>query len=233
MAFRRSRARSPRRSFRRSRLRPPNAPQRWQACNFFFDSADTITAAAFLNESVELLKIQEHIAGTGTAARSLEAASRRIELGGMVFNYGWNLIGAANDAPNVSDLWVHGIHLVIDRLDNTGAPSSLPDWIGNQAPVATLPSDAASDDEWPLRVLWRDRHITGQMAGLVSTAATNANLATNHPTRTVNIRLRRYLDDFTGLYFQFYDLFTSSAGANLSVHKWVWGTIYYRWVFGK
>jgi len=72
------------------------------------------------------------------------------------------------------------------------------------------------------------------MAGLVSTPSTNANLSTNHPTRTVNLRLRRFLDDYTGLYFQFYDFFNAQDSEGvLDVQKWVWGTVYYRWVFGK
>jgi len=227
----------PRRSFRRSPprrrfrgVRPVTAPTRWEVCNFFFDSSDTLTDGVFLTESVELLKIQDHLGGVATTtSRGLSAVSRRIELGGIVFDYGWNLEGPANEADLVSSKWQHGIYLVTDRLDENSQPIALPNWSLNAAPVATVPSGAANEDDFPLRIHWRDADIWNQMAGLVSTPVTNANIRSNHPTRTQSLRLRRYLDDHQGLYFQFFDQFVSDGADSLAIHKWVWGTIYYRW----
>jgi len=96
-------------------------------------------------------------------------------------------------------------------------------------PVATVPSGSANEDDFPLRIHWRDADIWNQMAGLVSTPVTNANIRSNHPTRTQSLRLRRYLDDHQGLYFQFFDQFVSDGVDSLGIHKWVGGTIYYRW----
>jgi len=233
MAFRRSRSRAPFRRFRR-RLKPPTAPQHWQAANFFFESQDVITNAVFLTESVELMKIQEHIGSPTTSqSRSLEAMSRRVELGGIVFDYGHKLDGPANesDAPANKQPWM--IRLVTDRLNNASNPTALPDWLTNQAPIATAPTGLSQDDEFPLRTHWRVSDITNNMAGLVSTPSTNANLLTPHPTRTVNLRLRRFLDDYTGLYFQFYDFYSAGGVEGITVYKWVWGTLYYRWVFSR
>jgi len=180
-----------------------------------------------------MLKIQDHIGGAaGTAiGSSLSAISRRIELGGIVFNYGASLVGGAGEADNPSDLWLHGLYLITDRLDSDGQPVSLPNWQQTQPPIATIGSTVTEEDEYPLRVHWRDLHISTSMAGLVATPITNANLLTPHPTRTVSIRLRRFLDDYNGLYFQFYDLFAGGFEDDISIHKWVAGTIYYRWRF--
>jgi len=231
--FRRSSRSFPRRRSFGPRLRPPSGPRRWQAAHFFFDGVDLIESGIFLTESVELLKIQDHIGGAaGTAIGStLSNISRRVELGGIVFNYGHSLIGPADETQNPSDIWLHGLYLVTDRLDSDGQPTSLPNWQQTMSPISTIGSSVTEDDEYPLRVHWRDMHLATSFAGLVSTPTTNANLLAPHPTRTVNLRLRRFLDDFHGLYFQFFDLYSSDPEATLSIHKWVGGTLYYRWRF--
>jgi len=234
MAFRRSRSRAPFRRFRRSRLKPPNAPQHWQAANFFFESQDIITNAVFLTESLELVKIQEHIGSPTTSqSRSLEAMSRRIELGGIVFQYGHMLDGPAaeSDAPANKEVWQ--MRLVTDRLNNAGNPTALPDYLVSQAPITVAPSGLAQDDEFPLRTHWRDGNIMSNFAGLVSTPHTNANLLTPHPTRTVNLRLRRFLDDYTGLFFHFYDFYSAGGTESITIYKWCFGTLYYRWIFSR
>jgi len=224
-------ARRPRRRFNRG-VRQITSPRRWEVCNFFFDSVDTLTDGIFLTESVELLKIIDHVGGASTTTtRGIAAITRKIEVGGLVFNYGWNLDGPAGEADTVGSKWQHGIYLVTDRLDENAQPVSLPNWNINQAPVATAPSSTGAEDIFPMRIHWRDSDIWSNMAGLVSTPVTNANIRNNHPTRTQSLRIRGSLDDYSGLYFQFYDLFISDGADSLSVHKWVWGTLYYRWKF--
>lgn len=235
MPFRR---RSARRSFPRRRrfgggIRRSTEPTRWEVANFFFDSADLLVAPLFLTESVELLKVQDHMGGApGTpVGRSLSAATRRIELGGIVFSYGHSLIGGAGESDNPANLWLHALHLVTDRLDADAQPIALPDWSINQPPIATIPSVDSIEADFPMRIHWRDRDIQANFAGLVSTPSTNATTRSNHPQRTVSLRLRRFLDDQQGLYFQFFDQFAATADEELTIHKWVWGTLYYRWRF--
>lgn len=213
-------------------MRPPIAPQRLQSCNFFFENSEQLTHGTFLNNSVELLKLQDHL-GSGTQGRTLATVARRIEISGMVFNYGWNLVCPADQPEHPADQWIRGIYLVTERLDNFQQPVALPDWTINQAPVTTAPGATGEQADFPLRVHWRDQHLLAGMAGLVATPSTNANQVNTHPSRTVNLRLKRYIDDFTGLYFQFYNLFNAQdVEGTLDVNYWVWGTIYYRLRFG-
>jgi len=239
MAFRRRRTFPKRR--RGPRIRKSTEPTRWETCNFFFDSVDDIDAGGFLNESVELFKIQDHIGGAAGSAvgRSLAAISRRIEIGGVVFSHGVDLVGTdqiSGGFDSSESGYFHGIYLVTDRLDAAGLPVALPDWTTNQAPIATAPSAVSDDDEFPMRVHWRDQFgFAAGAQGLGQTSIQYANWSKSpHPVRTESLRIRRWLDDEQGLYFQFYDFFNgvnADAGAVLTLHKWVWGTVYYRWRF--
>jgi len=217
---------------RRRGLRPPIAPVRWEAANFFFDSAVQLAHGVFTVNSLSLLQIPGH-AGASTQGRVLEGMSRRIELGGIVWNYWFNHIGAADQIEAQGDGWARGHFLVIDRLDITGQPEALPDWTLSNAPIATAPGAANEEVDFPTRILFRDCDFRAGMAGLVATPRDLVNASRTHPGRTHSVRIRRFLDDDHGLFLQFYNLFNAAdAEGNFDVEFGAWGTVYYRWKFG-
>jgi len=211
-------------------LRPPIAPVRWEAANFFFDSADQLAHGVFLNETLDLVKVQGH-AGASTQGRILEGLTRRIELGGVVFNHWFNHIGPADQVEAGGDGWFRGIVLAIDRVDAAGAYVGLANWTLTNAPIATAPGAANEEIDFPTRILWRDFDVRVGMAGLVSTPRDLVNASRNHPGRSTSLRIRRFLDDGHGLHFQFFNLFNAAdAEGTFDVEYGVWGTLYYRWV---
>jgi len=208
--------------------------QRWETANFFFDGSANLEHGVFLNNSVELAKINDHIGGTDVpAATQMANFTRRVEIGGIVWNHWFNLLAAANDSSSVSSVLFRGLVLCTCSLDVASLPNELPDWSDNQAPIATAPSTTAEDVDFPTRVHYREFDAISQLAGLVSTPVTNAAARTVQVQRPHNLRLRRYLDDHHGLYFQFYHLWNSpnATGDDIDVEFGCAGTLYYRWRF--
>lgn len=231
MAYRRSRRSSPRRRFRRQRLKPPTQTTRWETCNFSFDALQSVNpeTTAFLTESVELLKIPEHMGDPADSGVILESLSRRIEIGGIVFNYMLPCPTALAGTWSANGAIDGRLYLVTDRLDTSNQPLALPNWDLNEAPVSVAPT--AEDNQFPTRIHWRDGRL--QLVN-VSSALSFQHPLDTHPTRTQNLRLKRFLDDEHGLYFQFYTRdINRGAGSGYTVFYGVSGTIYYRWVFGR
>lgn len=227
-----ARRRFPRRSFRRfsrARLKPPLAQQKWQWANFAFDAQASLQAGTFLIHSVELLKVADHV-GTGSTGNVFESLTRRIEVGGIVYDFGTGFAGGAGDPDNPSDAYLFGELLVIDRLAISGAPEGLPDWNSTLAPVSTAPT--VEEQDFPTRVLHRYFDRQTSLAGLVSTPLTNGQARYNRPMRTQNLRLRRFLDDRHGLFLNFYHLIDGVSAADTDVDYWAYGSIFYRWRFG-
>jgi len=232
MAYRRSPRRSfSRRRFRRRGLKPPTQTTRWETCNFSFDALQSINPEvnAFLTESVELLKIPEHMGDPADSGTILESIARRIEIGGIVFNY------TLPTATALAGTWsgnaaIDGrLYLVTDRLDATNQPIALPNWDLNEAPVSIAPT--VEDNQFPTRIHWRDA-LFGMCFG--GSTVNDRNPIQTHPIRTQNLRLKRFLDDEHGLYFQFFTRDVNrGAGSGYTVTYAVSGTIYYRWVFGR
>lgn len=217
---------SPRFGARRGRMKQPNAPVRWEVANFRFSAQISTNTGVPVTQTIELLKIAEHTGGSAITNVFLEAATRRIEIGGIVFDHGRKVIGVGGTigtADRISSAQL----LVIDKLDETSAPISLPNWELVQSPVSVNP--IVEENQFPTRILWRNGHI--YYPGLPATSSIASPAADNvvHVTRTQNLRLRRFLDDQHGLYFH---TFCNSVGTHTSftVHDWFWGTIYYRWV---
>jgi len=225
MAFRRSSRRSfSRPRSRRRGLRVAPRPTRWEFCNFFHNDVPSITDNSFQTNLVSLIQIPGHLGGTGTIQRALEAAARKVLIGGIVFRYGQRHVATAGAPTAAGSLFCQST-LWIDRLDGAGAGAALPDWTINQAPVATAPGSLSDEMDFPDRVLWRDNFQVPTAAVLAGSTGVNG-----HDLPQVNLRIKRIIDDTQGLFFNHYT-FANSVGQNPTVDRWVWGHIYYRFVF--
>jgi len=225
MAFRRfsrSRSRSSR-PRRRGLLRSAPRPTRWEFCNFHHNDSVVVVDNTFNTNLVSLLQIPGHLGGTGTIQRALEAVTRKILIGGIVFRYSQRIVATAG-APTAAGSLFCQSSLWIDRLDGAGAGSALPDWLTNQAPVATAPSSLSDEHDFPDRVLWRDNYQIPTAAVLAGSTGVNS-----HDLPQVNMRIKRVIDDTQGLFFNHYT-FANSVGQNPTADRWVWGHIYYRFV---
>lgn len=246
MAFRRfNRFRARRRftSRRRSNLRRPHPPKKYSRANFYVSttvavanqSDNTTNTAVLLARTLNL----GELAGAG---RSFSDQVRGIEIGGVVLDYGITE-GVSdfmvNTWPNV-ELY-SGVTLLSDRLDATGAPvaAASVQWNRVQPPIAqttaATPSSTAEDVDFPLQIHWRrfqpwrrraqalDAPVEGELYGI------DGQFLQMNPT-TLNKRLKLWLDDYHGLFFQF-SFITGpayAAGFPRTFHLFLQGQLYYR-----
>jgi len=176
---------------------------------------------------MSLAQIEDHLYdSTGGSASLLQGQMiRYLEIGGIVWN--WHVF--LNDEP-LATVSAHALAwhaLVVDRLGNTGDPTSIPDFSVNQVPITSASAVSALGQEtlWPMRVLYREQRVfaigigdTGQQAQI-----------SNERPRSKRLRLR--LDDVHGLFFYFSTL--QSVEETVNFTHVVSGSLYYRVIYGR
>jgi len=219
--------------FRRRGLKRPEPTQRWQAANFFTQQTITVDegVATFII-AVEITKILNHLTEDTdpSLATKMGGAYRRLELGGIGFDSGFKQID--NDGESVTEpgfLMYHEL-LVIDALEPVDAfpvTAATFDWTRNQVPINTAPTSNDEDQDSAMRILWRHCYVENTRSG--PGAFLTLNNGSPASQRTKNLRLRRFLDDRTGLYL-IQQVTAQQAALTFShdVIAWAGGTLYWR-----
>lgn len=246
--FRRRRQfrRAPFRRFRRARTHAVVANQVWQRANFFFSEVKTVPNVSDTSTNTVFQLVTGGVLGdqATTTGRALSNAIRRIEVGGVVLWGGARNVDDVTDflvtAPEDNEIYLHTA-LYVDRMNQLGVVPASMNWMRSQVPISSVPSVAAEDWDFPMKMLWRrwsEIGITTQELGNVpegSLAYLNGEtLASQSPFIHLNKRLRIRVDDFQALCFSF-SYCTGPAYAASVQHQyrhWLAGSVYYRTIFG-
>lgn len=243
------------RSFRRrgSGLRLAKAPQRWSTADFFIDSVASLPAGSaaesltFFHVAAQTQIMQSQTFGLAVA---MGAVVRKLHIGGIVFDYGFELEGDAGGggATMADGCFWHTWGLCTDRLltisgnPSQATPASIQNWSPwtSDFPVAAVGGSTPTDESGELnrvqRILWhkthyrqiRPRRIFDDVEGVLYVPQEQLLAPRN---ATVNRRLRLTLDNLSGLFF--YVGTRNSPTGNLQseervTRRWVQGQLYYR-----
>lgn len=222
--------RSSRRVFRRrfAATRKVSAPGKLQACNFFFNT-DLNNLFPGVDFSILELATTGHLQVQGSSSFDIgmENAIKGLELGGIVYNADV-LVNVADTTGDTGSWWIdlYWDSLLTNRqvFPVTTIPNYNPATVvaATQGPVAVPPTHA--DMEYPMRWIHRD---FGQ---LFTSANFDSAGAHARPIR-VNKRLKRRLDDRSGLYLACCARGDGTSSNNANIRFQISGTLYYRWLF--
>jgi len=261
MAFRRGFRRASRSSFRskpRSRgTHVVTKPRRWSVCQLHtvqsFQQPNTPNALTV--RMIHLASIEMALNNTSSTSTEqrvggvLQAIERKLEIGGIVFDYGLVPTGTVDAEWVLEGNEVHSaMHLVTDRLvlssGSSGVlPAALPSWnpfvatfpMGTlQASTPTLDSREATQ---PTRIHWQKhdlielgpRNIINDLEGVLY-VPNEQKVRTR--SGTVNRRLKLRLDDEQGLFLCLSLLNPNSfvmQPSSLTFQWWFRGLLYYRY----
>lgn len=241
MAFRRSFQKF-RRSFRRKRTalnwQKAQSPRRWNVGNFNLntfiqiDDASSLTgefAAQLVATPSNFLVLDPMDIPRSQDNRQLISSIRRIDVGGLVFTQGIDIVQAGNIVAGT--LSVKMMHLwTVNALDTDGFAVGIDyPWGLNGAPITNTGSQILENQDEPLRILDR---VTENY----SSADISAGLEGPQPIfrfrRSRSLRLKLPIDDKKCLCFTQYFIPNQTIGPDdeLVIHSWVTGTIYYKYV---
>jgi len=241
---------------RRSNLRRPG-PHKWQVSDFFVSSVAAWPSGSLSESSLVLhlasptISLNQGAAGDDTApvGRVLSSMARKMLIGGIVFDWGWDFTGFIDgDAATFEGFAWTG--LVSDRLvTDVGTDNFFPNHISLWSPftsdfptaalAAGTPLNASEDANRPSHIHWRQCFSTQFGTRPVEPPGEGVlHVPLQQPVRTqrgtVNKRLRLVLDDQNGLFLHFHTLnqlnFAVSSGG-LSLVRWAQGQLYWKMVF--
>lgn len=250
MAFRRrfrSRFRGFRGRPRRGGLRRPSEPTRWEVCNIW-DTREIVVPNTGDTTTGVLLTLARIPAGlwdslTVGSLRGLANATRFLELGGIVLQWGYEFSDPTLDldvAPDDSATWL-GTALMVDRANAGNPPGPTNNWLmmgatSAQPPFQPSVATAAEDTDLPTRILHRDtRRCDPNSWALIDPSegalyAVNGQRVRGERTGQMNKRLKLRLDDKQQLcwWWQFYTTVAYAMGVSVAYRVWMNGTLYYR-----
>lgn len=187
--------------------------RRWEAAQFHFTQVIQINAAGPTNALGVLVQLAQASQLFTEAGDNL---IRRILIGGIVWDSYHRLdISQADDNALVQE------GVIAERVDNTGQPVQIWNpWL-NTEPLGT-------NDETILPV-----HVYRRRIGAVFNASASEELSLQVRPQdgwpTQSVRIKRAINDFTGLYFHLSVLGLAVGGASLSLNSTVTGTLYFRY----
>lgn len=247
MAFRRSVPSRRRFVKRRSRgLRTPTDAGRWERGSFFLQQVMSPDDPDLETQTYQhLASLKFSLGGddaqTGSnTTRTLANFARHIEIGGIVFDWGYHCLNTifAADEGQVPALWIKQ-EILTDRLDDVGAPDSLgQSRFFNTTPVVLANNNGQNNQELlqPTRVHWRrtelwDLNSNLQLVGGAGTSPIGfSNQNVRDQRRTESLRLKIKLPDELGLWFAV-SIVTSAfwpPTIPFDIEWWAEGTIFYK-----
>jgi len=246
MAFRRSSNSKGRFVKRRSRgLKTPSDAGRWERGQFFLqqvlspDEPDQETQTYQHLASIKFSVGGDDAQAGANITRTLANFSRYIEVGGIVFDWGFHplnsIFGAAEG--DVPALWIKS-EILTDRLDEIGQPCSLgQSRFLNTTPIVLANNNGQNNQELvqPTRVHWRRTELWDLNVGEQLVDAGTAGLGFNQrqvrdQRRTESLRLKIKLPDELALWFSV-SVVTSAFWPStipFDLEWWAEGTIFYK-----
>lgn len=244
------------RSRGRARLKNARSPGVYEASDFFIEfvtqlpSGSASETLVYFNLASIDLSLLGGSSAVGTPVGSvLSAMVRKLQVGGVVFDYGvefQNQLDGADTSNTDYAYFMHG--LLYDRLESgalsSGQPASVAGWSPFQsafpiaALTATTPSIETSDNQHPTRLLWNKTRYRSVAARTIVNSNAELLYVPNEQLlapreATVNRRFRVLLDDEQGL---FLSLATRNspdfAGGTTprGYRAWWRGTLYWRYI---
>ncbi|MGN5493392.1 hypothetical protein, partial [Campylobacter coli] len=187
--------------FRGTTDRKVQRPQKWQAANFQFEN---ILIPEEANDSQNVVtivaQVPNRIGDSSTVqGRVLEAAARRLEIGGIVWTT--TIRTVPFEPTELTNRWAgRQLHAIwaFDRLDSVAQPAAINTfWNLSQSPVTVVAAEDAEKEEtnYPSRIVRRyyDTHMFGvQSLGL---DAPPSSQEVRNSRWSGSLRLRQFLDD--------------------------------------
>lgn len=244
-------------SFRRRGLRPSRDAKglKLQRADFFFEGLGSLPTGSASEQTTYFNICNSNLAlNTGSGmegeqlARAVNTMIRRIDINGIVFDYGWEWNGeiSGNNTRALGyhyAMWGLCLDRCISDISGNVVPAALEanwsPWLSTfpvAALSATVPAEETEEIRQPLRVLWSKtnwrsngvRQVLDQEEGALYVPDEQRLSPT---TGTFNRRLRVALDDSQGLFIihstRNSPSSTLSGTARLFV-RWIRGTLYYR-----
>lgn len=244
MAFRRSsnfkRRSSSLRS--RSRMQTPHRPRKWERGNMYINVDHEFTE----NGGSDILTIvpvaQVNRIGDSQSTdlgRALSAATRYVEIGGMVYDF---VISRQNfsgfDPPPQGSFACLDTRIVLvsDRLDSGTPPQPVcltTNWFTNTQPIAAVNENQDEQQTFPTQI--HRQHFRRMDFGSLQHPDVTGDYQATTATETIrgssNVRLRLRVSDDECLAFHFASrVETAEQILNLGVRITIVGTIFYRFV---
>jgi len=240
---------------RRPRLRTPGS-RRWEVSDFFVSSAAQWPTG---NSTEQLLMLHlasipmslQNDVSPNVAGVALGAMTRKLLIGGIVMDYGWEFLGdldGLDTATQGQAFMETGICSdTINFLGSAKGPNAINAWSPWQSGfptavlnAATTPALSVQEGDRPLHIHWRKKEATNFAARIIDNPqAETLYIPSQQPVRTrggtVNRRLKLVLDDQQGLFVYFATLnsttFSAIASSTLGLNRWAGGSLFWRYVF--
>lgn len=203
---------------------------RWQVGNIKSEQNFTIDNASPTptNLYTRIASIPLLTAQTNQTEYFIEKQYRYLDIGGISLNCGMDMVNGSGGSATIDSSAFIGQILVVDRLDNTGAPESvLWNYFSSTPPSSSFAGASNADDDAPTRILHRRHTMFSQQANLGVSIAPQATVR-----YTLNRRLRLRLGPTHGLYFVHCAGQGSAWGTTgtpvVMMKSWFWGTVYWR-----
>lgn len=225
----------------RSTNRRVHAPRKFSRANFYFSG--TLAVANLSDNCTNTAVLLARTLNLGEAngpGRAFADQVRGLEIGGVVLDYDMHEEGAilADLGPAALESY-QGFTLMSDRLDTTGAlVSGAVQWQRVQPPIAQTaagtPGATAEDVDFPMQIHWRRWMPVENDVRLLANAGSGLFAVDGQFVRTrretLNKKLRLFLDDWHGLFFQFSIITGPSyaVGGVRNYRLFLQGQLYYR-----
>lgn len=168
--------------------------------------------------------------GASAVNRTIDEAVRRVEVGGIVFNHGVDLVQIDQAAPGQQAVLFQQL-LTVNHLDTGQAPIGIDfPWSSNQQPVSFTGTTTTENTDEPVRILYRS---AGTIATTDFDSTAGAQVPVFHFQRSKNMRLKLPVGAQQAICWTSHMNYISAGGATdiVAVRVWICGTIYYRYRF--
>lgn len=229
---------------RSSRLQTPHRPRKWERGNMYFNIDHEFTSGTgdSLLTILPIAQTNRIVDGQATdVGRALSAATRNIEVGGLVYDYvisKQNFTGFFPPAQGDIGTVDSRILLVSDRLDSSTPPQPVclqTNWFTNTQPLTTVNENQDEQQTFPTQIHRQHfrRHDFSSLQLSDVAGDYPAGQAVESIRGTANVRLRLRLADDEVLAFHFASQVPLSEEIrNCTVRMSIIGTIFYRFVLG-